>query len=115
MAAPTVAAMPDFDPLDTDQQDAQREAEAQRQALARKQATSDFLWLMADPRGRRIVWRQLGDAGVFQSSFDPTAMNMAFNEGRRSEGLRLLAQVMELCPDLYATMMKEQSQCPTEP
>ena len=107
--------MDDFDPLDTHQQDAQREQEAQRLAHARKQEVADFTWLMADPRGRRIVWRQLAAAGVFQSSFDPTAMNMAFNEGRRSEGLRLLAQVMELCPDLYPIMMKEQSQCPEKP
>lgn len=107
--------MEDFDPLDTHQQDAQREDEAKRRALVRKQEIADFKWLMADPRGRRIVWRQLAAAGVFQSSFDPTAMTMAFNEGRRSEGLRLLAQIHELCPDLYPIMMKEQSQCPTEP
>ena len=110
-----MAAMEDFDPLDPDQHDAQREEEAKRQALVRKQEIADFMWLMADPRGRRLVWRQLAAAGVFQSSFDPTAMTMAFNEGRRSEGLRLLAQIHELCPDLYPTMMKEQSQCPTEP
>ena len=107
--------MEDFDPLDPDQHDAPREEEAKRQALVRKQEIADFMWLMADPRGRRLVWRQLAAAGVFQSSFDPTAMTMAFNEGRRSEGLRLLAQIHELCPDLYPTMMKEQSQCPTEP
>lgn len=107
--------MSEFDPLDPELQDAQREEGAKRQALARKQEIADFTWLMADPRGRRLVWRQLAAAGVFQSSFDPTAMTMAFNEGRRSEGLRLLAQIHELCPDLYPIMMKEQSQCPTEP
>jgi len=101
--------MDDFDPLDTELQQAQRDAEAKRQELANKQEVADFKWLMADPRGRRIVWRQLAAAGVFQSSFDPTAMNMAFNEGRRSEGLRLLAQIHAQCPDLYVTMMKEQS------
>jgi hypothetical protein len=102
--------MVDFDPLTPELQDAQREAEAKRQALAKKQEAADFQWLMNDPRGRRFVWRQLAAAGVFLSSFDPAAMTMAFNEGRRSEGLRLLALVMEQCPDLYATMMKEQSQ-----
>nr|WP_091658874.1 hypothetical protein [Massilia sp. PDC64] len=107
--------MEDFDPLDTYQQDAQREDEAKRRELSRKQEIADFKWLMADPRGRRIVWRQLAAAGVFQSSFDPTAMTMAFNEGRRSEGLRLLAQIHAQCPDLYVTMMKEQSQCQEKP
>jgi hypothetical protein len=107
--------MDDFDPLDPHEHEARQAEEAKRQALAKQQQAADFLWLMSDPRGRRFVWRQLAAAGVFQSSFDPTAMNMAFNEGRRSEGLRLLALVMELCPDLYPTMMKEQSTCPTEP
>lgn len=115
MAAPTVAAMEDFDPLDTQHQDDKRAEEAKRQDLVRQQEVADFVWLMKDKRGRRIVWRQLSAAGVFQSSFDPNAMQMAFNEGRRSEGLRLLAQVHELCPDLYPTMMKEQSQCPEKP
>ncbi len=110
MAAPTVAAMEDFDPNDPYQQEAAQEAADERRALAKQQSDADFKWLMADPRGRRIIWRQLSAAGVFQSSFDPAAMTMAFNEGRRSEGLRLLAQVMELCPDLYATMMKEQTE-----
>jgi hypothetical protein len=109
MAAHRVAAMDDFDPLDTQHHEEKREAEAERQTLARQQEAADLTWLMKDKRGRRIVWRQLAAAGVFRSSFDPNAMTMAFNEGRRSEGLRLLAQVHELCPDLYPTMMKEQS------
>lgn len=107
--------MEDFDPSDPTQQDAQRARETQRQKVARKQEADDFMWLMGDPRGRRIVWRQLAAAGVFQSSFDPTAMTMAFNEGRRSEGLRLLAQIHAQCPDHYVTMMKEQSQCQEKP
>lgn len=101
--------MEDFDPLDTSPQDQQREQDADKQALALKQAEADFRWLMGDARGRRFVWRQLAAAGVFQSSFDPAAMNMAFNEGRRSEGLRLLAQIHTICPDHYLTMMKEQA------
>lgn len=111
MADPTVAAMEDFDPLDTAARDAQSEADAEKLALAREQANADFLWLMNDQRGRRIVWQLLANAGVFKISFDPTnAMQTSFAEGRRSEGLRLLAQVHSLCPDLYPTMMKENSE-----
>lgn len=109
MRANTVARMTEFDPSDIHQQETAREdaiAVAERKA---KQEAADFLWLMADPRGRRIVWRQIGASRVFHSSFDPDAMNMAFNEGRRAEGLRLLGQVHTLCPDLYPTMMKENS------
>lgn len=107
--------MEDFDPLDTESNEAARAADEARKVQLRKQEAADFVWLMNDPRGRRIVWRALAAAGVFQSSFDPNAMTMAFAEGRRSEGLRTLARVHELCPDLYPIMMKEQSQCLEKP
>ena len=100
--------MEEFDPLDTADVDAKRTTTARKQSLARKQEEGDITWLMSDPRGRRIVWSQLAAAGVYKTSFDPTAMTMAFNEGRRSEGLRLLALIAALCPDHYLTMMKEQ-------
>lgn len=114
MAAATIAAMENFDPTDTEDLDCQRNADAERAAMLRQQEVNDFKWLMGHQAGRRIVWRQLGAAGVFQSSYDPTATQMAFNEGRRSEGLRLLALVHELTPDLYPVMMKEQA-CPPKP
>lgn len=110
MAAHTVAAMEDFDPLNTEDQDAQRQVDAEKAELKRIQDDADFTWLMSDARGRRIVWAQLAAAGIYNTSFDPAAMTMAFNEGRRSEGLRLLARVTSLCPKQYLTMMKEQQQ-----
>lgn len=100
--------MDDFDPLDNAANEAQQKKLAKEQALANETAIADFKWLMADPRGRRIVWRQLGESGVFASSFHPTAMQMAFNEGKRNDGIKLLAKVHEHCPELYSTMMKEQ-------
>lgn len=98
----------DFDPLNTEQHDTDQVAADEAKALATQQQETDFLWLMRDKRGRRIVWRQLAEAGVFQQSFHPDAMTMAFKEGRRAAGLQLLTQVHLLCPDLYTTMMKEQ-------
>jgi hypothetical protein len=35
---------------------------------------------------------------------------MAFNEGTRNEGLRLLAQLTEHCLDRYSEMLKEQKE-----
>jgi hypothetical protein len=98
----------DFDPLDTEQQTTNTTKAAKAKKLAIQQQEADFLWLMRDERGRRIVWRQLAEAGVFLQSFNPDAMTMAFKEGRRAAGLQLLTQVHVLCPDLYTTMMKEQ-------
>lgn len=90
-----------------DNEQAQKDA-AEKEKMANETAIADFKWLMSDVRGRRIVWRQLGESGVFASSYHPTAMQMAFNEGKRNDGIKLLAKVHEHCPDLYSTMMKEQ-------
>ncbi len=98
----------EFDPLDIDQQEDDKAEADKLLELAAQQRANDFKWMMGDKRGRRIVWRQLSEAGVFQQSFHPDALTMAFNEGRRSAGLRILDQVHTLCPDLYTTMMKEQ-------
>lgn len=62
---------------------------------------------MTDRRGRRVVWRLLGEAGVFHSSMDATPERTAFNEGRRSTGLALLADISRLCPERFAEMQRE--------
>jgi type IV secretory pathway TrbL component len=64
---------------------------------------------MLTKRGRRIVWRMLDQAGVFRSSFNTNAMTMAFAEGSRNQGLRMLAIIHASCPEQYPTMMKEQT------
>ncbi len=99
--------MSEFDPLDTH---AQEQAEVTRNRVARQKAEqeqADFVWLMGSKRGRRIVWRWLARAGVFRSSFDPDPALMAFREGEKNEGLRVLAQVHEFCPGLYPQMVEE--------
>lgn len=98
-----------FDPMDVQGQEAAKiEADA-RNKLVQQTETDDVKWMMGNKRGRRIVWRQLIQAGVFQLSFHTTAMTMAFNEGRRSEGLRLLSQIHAACPEQYTVMMQEQN------
>lgn len=100
--------MSSFDPLDLrGQEKAQSDAKA-RDKLTRTDEESDFKWLMGSKRGRRIVWRLLDRAGVFRLSFNTNAMHMAFAEGNRNEGLRILSQVHAHCPELYPVMMKEQ-------
>ena len=95
------------DPLDLEaQRDAKRE-KARQAKIAREAEEADFRWLMGSQRGRRIVWRLLDRAGVFRLSFNVNAMQMAFAEGCRNEGLRTLSRIHTLCPELYSTMMKE--------
>ena len=99
--------MSNFDPLDIRSQErAQAEAD-DRTRLALQTEIDDLKWLMSNKRGRRFVARLLERAGVWRLSFNTNALTMAFNEGTRNEGLRLLAQITAHCPDRYTEMLKE--------
>ena len=80
-----------------------------RERITRENEESDVKWLMSSKRGRRVVWRLLDQAGVFRTTFNTNAMSMAFAEGNRNQGLRLIAMIHALCPEQYPAMMKEQS------
>lgn len=67
----------------------------------------DLRWLMEQKRGRRVVWRILEEAGIYRSVFHTSGSVMAFNEGQRNAGLRLLDQVMRAAPQQYMTMLEE--------
>lgn len=64
---------------------------------------------MSNKRGRRIVWRLLEQSGVFRLSFNTNAMQMAFAEGNRNFGNRTMSLIHAHCPELYTTMVKEQT------
>jgi hypothetical protein len=51
----------------------------------------------------------LEHAGVWRLSFHTNALQMAFNEGSRNGGLRLLDQLVKHCPELHTQMLKEHS------
>lgn len=97
----------DHDPFNQKEQDEARAGSSLQARLDRENEESDFKWLMSSKRGRRIVWRLLEQSGVFRSSFNPTAMVMAFNEGNRNYGNRTLALLHQSCPEQYPQMMKE--------
>jgi hypothetical protein len=100
--------MSQIDPLDLTGQERTQQERLTREQLAAKREREDLIWLLKDRRGRRFVWRQLVDAGVFVTSFNTNSMQMAFNEGKRNQGLKLLAQVQTVCPEFYTDMVKEQ-------
>ena len=99
--------MSNFDPLDTQAMERATSDKEIRSKLNRDTEESDIKWLMSSRRGRRILWRVLDRAGVFRLSFNTNAMQMAFNEGVRNEGLRLLALIHANCHELYPTLVKE--------
>lgn len=100
--------MSSYDPTDLPKQQADKREEDARKRVARQQEIGDLKWLMSSPRGRRFVWRLLDLSGPFRLSFDTNAMKMAFQEGNRNMGNQLLNEVMNLCPELYPVMVKEQ-------
>jgi len=99
--------MSNYDPLDLKAQERGKSDKDMQARMHRESEESDVRWLMGNKRGRRIVWRLLDQSGVFRSSFNANAMQMAFAEGNRNYGLRTLAMVHALCPEHYPTMMKE--------
>jgi hypothetical protein len=80
------------------------------QQLEAESEIADLVWLMSSKRGRRIVWRLLARARVFQLSHTGEALSTAFNEGQRNFGLRLTVQIISECPDLYSRMLTEHSE-----
>ena len=99
--------MNNYDPTDLESQKRDKAQLALKRSTTAKLEEDDIKWLMGMKRGRAIVWRQLEYAGVFRLSFNTNAMQMAFNEGGRNYGNRLLAQVNTLCPELYVKMQQE--------
>lgn len=103
--------------IDTDPTDliGLREAEARATDLRRLETArlvDDLKLVMADEYGRRFVWGVIDRSGCNRPSFDPgfpDALVTAFNEGRRSEGLRLQALLYAACPDLYDKMLRERA------
>ena len=95
--------MSGHDPFDLRGQERKAEDDKQHDRLTRETEEGDVQWLMSSKRGRRIVWRLLDRAGVFRLSFNTNAMTMAFAEGARNDGLRLLSLIHSLCPNLYPT------------
>lgn len=88
------------------QEDARKDAEERAKLNARIEI-DDLKWVMQNKRGRRFVRGILERAGVWRLSFHTNALQMAFNEGSRNEGLALLSKLMEHCPEFYSQMLKE--------
>ena len=79
----------------------------ERELSNRERELNDLAFVLTHRQGRRVIWRQLTEAGVFKSSFHTSASVVYFNEGRRDLGLRLLADVMETDATAYHLMASE--------
>jgi hypothetical protein len=86
-----------------------RAAADKRKQLAQEQLESDIRWLLADPRGRRLVTGWLAFCGVDRVSFGATDRDTSFREGARNVGLMLKAQMTEHDIDGYLLLLRENS------
>lgn len=95
------------DPTDLRSHESEHTDQERRDELKQRQEIEDLKWLLAHPAGRRIAWRLMAEAGVFRSTFNQSGSVMAFNEGQRAQGLKLLTAIMETAPDAFTKMQKE--------
>lgn len=95
-----------YDPTDIAAQHRTATASAEQKHKAQLLEEADFRQLMAEPWGRRIVWRTLQRCGVFCSSMTGNSETF-YREGRRSVGLEFLLNCNRLCAEEYRQMVEE--------
>lgn len=88
-----------------ERREAKRQVKAQKAQEAEDNAVVQSI--MAAPPGRAWIRRRLEICQVFHSTFTGEALASAFNEGRRSVGLMILADIMQACPEQYVRMMQD--------
>lgn len=95
------------DPTDLRAQQTRREETAEEERIRKLQEASDFRWLMRQPPFRRFLWRLLGFAGLYRSTFHEVQSVSAFREGRRDVGLFVQAEIQQHAPEQYELMLRE--------
>jgi hypothetical protein len=100
--------MDNLDPIDIVGQEKRQAEMAKDRKNLRNGQIEDFKWLMSDKRGRRFIWRLLEMTGVYRTSFTGNSTTF-FNEGQRNIGLMVVNEVHSNCPELYETLIKENS------
>lgn len=80
---------------------------AAREELMEFKAENCLRFVLSQKEGRKFYWELLAVCGLYAQSADNSGSWTYFNEGKRSIGLKLLADVMSLDSDLYSQMVKE--------
>jgi hypothetical protein len=78
--------------------------------LADRQRQEVITSIMSTAPGRAWLWDTLASCHIFVTTFIPDSNASAFQEGRRSVGLALLADIMQACPDYYIQAMRESNE-----
>jgi hypothetical protein len=72
----------------------------------KQQAREDLAAILNLAAGKRFVFWLLEHCGIYRLSYDGENA-LAFNEGQRSVGLRLIGEMNELHPACYASLLAE--------
>lgn len=87
-----------------DLEEQNKRIEGLREKLAAREQ-SDLAKVLSSPEGRRLVWRVMAFAGVYQPSYSAEAhWQTNFNEGKRSVGNLLLKDIP---PEVELSMKRE--------
>jgi hypothetical protein len=86
-----------------------REAE-KAQKVADQQRREVVSGIMSVAPGRKWMCELLEACHVFATSYSDVSLRMAFCEGQRDVGIRLLTDIMGACPDDYILMMRERNE-----
>ena len=76
-------------------------------AIADRQRAGVIQGLMQTSAGRAYIWDELAACHIFSTSFSLEALQMAFAEGERNAGLRLMDSIMESAPEEFLMMWRE--------
>lgn len=70
-------------------------------------AKEDLRFVLSSPNGRRVLWGVLEKCRIYTGSADNSGSWTYFNEGRRSVGLDLIADIIAIDQKLFIELQKE--------
>lgn len=91
----------------------QVEDRKQKEKRGHERELEDMQRLLASPEFRRFAWRYLGKCKVFETVFNSHGGLMNLNEGMRTVGLMLLAEITAADPQAYIVMTVEAKRAET--
>jgi hypothetical protein len=74
--------------------------------VRRENELADMRAVLATPEGRRVLWRQLSQCGLFES-ITVQSSEIYVRSGRRDAGLALIAEITQADPQAYLLMQRE--------
>lgn len=78
----------------------------QKEESKRDNELNDLRSILNTPAGRRVLWRFISYAKIFQERWEPSA-KIHYDAGVRAFGLHIIAEINEASEDLFIEMMKE--------